>query len=320
MYKQGNSDLKCTDYSIPINISVLGYLQHYIEDTVLVNNDVVAIKNYVVDLETGAVTEVEALNKISQHLGGSKFRTVIQGYTNLPTLTKFKFKTVITYGNPNGNCTICNTREYYTPVYSWEDCSDISAIIPCIIDGQEYTINGNFIGVISTGIVYQSWKTAAPKKYSPAIFLRNVHFNRNNNTVEFKKLNNKPLKTTLKRNYNLYCEPIGRDYLDEFDEVFSFGKVNILSKTFVLESFSVEVIDEKDCCSLYRLIATAYEESKLRLLCSNNCTVLQPIDCDDFVGSDFTNIINEEVENRCDDYDNYTNIINETVDNNTTPT
>lgn len=297
VYNQGNSDLKCTEYSIPINASVLGYLQHYIEDTVPVNNDVVAVKNYVVDLETGATTEVQALNKISQYLGNSKFRTVIQGYTNLPTLNKFKFKTVITYGNPNGNCTLCNTREYYTPVYSWESCSDISVIIPCVIETQQYTINGNFIDTIVGNIVYQSWKTGTEKKYTPSIFLRNVHFNRKSNLVEFKKLNNKPLKTTLKRNYNLYCEPVGQDYLNEIDEVFSFGKVNILSKTYVLDTFSLEVIDERDCCGLYKITATAYEESKLRLLCSNNCVILQPIDCDDFVGQDYTYTITEEVPN-----------------------
>lgn len=286
MYKIGNSELKCEEYSIPINGSVLGYLQLYINDTIAGKNDVVSIKTYVVDLETGVVTPISALNKISQFLGDGKFQSIIQGLNALPELHKFKFKTEIVYGGaPNV------TKNYYSPVYSWEDCSEISAIIPCLIDGQEYTINGNFIGEIVNNVVYQSWHTALEKKYSPAVFLRNVSFNRKTNSVEFKKLNNKPLKTTLRRNYSLYCEPIGNDYLDELDDVFSFGKVNVLGTTFVLDSYSLEALDEKDCCSLYKITATAYEESKLRLLCSNNCTVLEPIDCDDLLSSDVETII-----------------------------
>jgi hypothetical protein len=286
MYSVGNSDLICTEYSIPINAKVLGYLQFYIKDTVINKNDVISIKTYVVNLENGLVTKITALNKISQYLGNGLFQTVIQGLNGLPTLRKFKFKTEIVYGGaPNV------TKNYYSPVYSWEVCSDISPIIPCVIDGQLYTINDNYIGDIEGNIVYQSWHTATEKKYTPCVFIRNVSFNRKSNTVEYKKLNNKPLRTTLKRNYSLYCEPVSQEYINEIDDVFTFGKVNILSKTYVLDTYIIDTLDEKDCCPMYKITATAYEESKIRLLCSNNCVILEPIDCDDLVSNDFVYLI-----------------------------
>lgn len=290
MYNTGNSDLKCTEYSIPINSSVLGYLQFYHNDTIAGKTDVVSIKTYVVDLETGVVTPISALNKLSQYLGDGEFQTIIQGLTGFPELNKFKFKTEIVYGgSPNV------TKNYYSPVYARNDCEDISVIIPCLIGGQQYTINGNFVDTIEGNIVYQSWHSATEKKYSPAVFLRNVNFNRKANVVEFKKLNNKPLKTTLKRNYGLFTEPVSVEYVNELDDVFSFGKVNILGTTYVLDSYSVEPLDEKDCCTLYKVIATAYKESKLRLLCSNNCTILEPIDCDDLVSNNYVNLIDVSV-------------------------
>jgi hypothetical protein len=271
--KLTNEPLNNCDWYIPITEDTIGYIQLTSEFHLPGEIDIDTLKIYYINPETGVETQINALNKIVQYLGNNDFRLLIQGLYGIES-DKFYFK--IKAKGLNGN-----EISLYTPTYKKELCRSVGVLIPCLVDGQTHDINGNFIEDISGSIVYQSWQTNETKKYTPVAFLRNVSFNRKSNTIEYKKLNNKPLRTTLKRDYLFRGEPIPSWYLDYLDAVFSFGKVNILGTTYAMDSYSVDVLDEKDCCSFYKITATAYDELKLRLQCSNNCVVLSPIDCGD---------------------------------------
>lgn len=262
----------CDSYSIPVNENTIGYLQFYSEFAIPNSIDILTIKCYVVD-SSGAETLTTPLNIVAQYMGDNIFRMLIQGFHDIPESYRFRFKIMIT--------TESGSAVFYSDLFSYVKCENSFPIIPCLVDGQQYSSYGAFLGEITGNIVYQSWHTHESKKYTPVVFLRNVSFNKKTSTIEYKKLNNKPLKSTLKKNYNLICEPVSSNYSEYVMDIFSFGKVNLLGNTFAFDSYSDEIIDEKDCCSLYKIAATAYKETQLRLQCSNNCVVLDPITCDD---------------------------------------
>ncbi len=264
----------CSNYSIPLSDDTIGYLQFFQEFDTIHQTNVTTINYYVIDTITGIETPITPLNAVVQYLGDFKFRMLLQGFHDLPNLDFFRFKIEVNFADGS-------RTTLFSDLFSFVRCDVSFPIIPCLVETQEYSINENYINEISGNIVYQSWHTAVPKKYTPVVFLRNVSFNRKTNTIEFKKLNNKPLKTTLKRTYSFRSEPISATYIDDIDEIFGFGKVNLLGTTYVFDSYGIETLDEKDCCSLYKINATAYEENNLRLQCSNNCVVLNPVDCDD---------------------------------------
>lgn len=267
-------DNYCSNYAIPLTTDTVGYLQFYHKFNSNFALDINTVKYFQVD-KNGVETPISALNTIVEYLGSSNFHLISQGLQLLET-QNFRVKIEVTTNNGN-------TEIFYSDMFTFEPCGNSSALIPCLVDGQQYSVNGNYIGDIEVkDVVYQSWQIPSEKKYTPVVFIRNLSFRRKTNTIEYRKLNNKPLRTTLKRDYKLKCEPIPSTYIDQIDEVFAFGKVNLLDKTFAFETYNVEVIDENDCCSLYRINATAYEESKIRLLCSNNCTILSPVDCEDY--------------------------------------
>jgi hypothetical protein len=262
----------CSGYSIPLTTDTIGYLQLFHNFTSVPNLDINTVKYYAVTKD-GTQTQISALNTVAQYLGNNNFNFLAQGFS-VPTLQNFRIKVEIKMNSGT-------IETFYTDLFTFEQCGNSGALIPCLVNGQQYSVNGNFIDEINENIVYQSWQTNEPKKYTPVAFIRNLSFIRKSNTIEYKKLNNKPLRTTLKKDYKIKCEPIPESYIDTINEVFSFGKVNLLDKTYAFDTYNIEVIDENDCCSLYKINATAYEESKLRLLCSNNCTVLSPVDCSD---------------------------------------
>lgn len=273
-----NINSLCSNYSIPLTNDTVGYLQFFKEFESLGNVDVNTVVCSVIDVETNTETISTPLNAVVQYIGNNQFRMLLQGFYNLPQNSFFRFKVVVTFPD-------ATTKTFYSDLYSFEKCDTSYPIIPCLVETQEYSINDNFINEIAGNIVYQSWHTGLPKKYTPVVFLRNVSFNRKTNTIEFKKLNNKPLRTIVKRTYSLRSEPISRNYIDDIDEVFGFGKVNLLNKTYSFDTYGIEVLDEKECCSLYKINATSYEENDLRIQCSNNCIVLSPIDCDDLTAT-----------------------------------
>jgi len=262
----------CDSYSIPINDSTIGYLQFFSEFTIPNTTDILTIDCFIADT-TDILTITKPLNIIAQYIGDNTYRMLIQGFNNIPKSYRFRFKILVS--------TELGTTEFYSDLFSYEKCDNSYPIIPCLVDGQQYSSYGAFLGEITGNIVYQSWHTHESKKYTPVVFLRNVSFNKKTSTIEYKKLNNKPLKSTLKKNYNLICEPVSSIYSEYVMDIFGFGKVNLLGNTFAFDSYSDEIIDEKDCCSLYKITATAYKETQLRLQCSNNCVVLEPIDCND---------------------------------------
>jgi|GEM_PF-6126052 len=262
----------CDSYSIPINESTIGYLQFYSEFVIPNSVDILTVKCFIIDA-AGAEIQTTPLNIIAQYLGNNTFRVLIQGFHNIPKLFRFRFKIVIT--------TESKTAIFYSDLFSYMKCENSYPVIPCLTENQQYSSYGAFLGQITGNIVYQSWHTNEPKKYTPVIFLRNVSFNKKTSTVEYKKLNNKPLKSTLRKNYNLICEPVSSIYSEYVMDIFGFGKVNLLGNTYAFDTYSDEILDEKDCCSLYKISATAYKETQLRLQCSNNCVVLDPVTCDD---------------------------------------
>ncbi|CAA7196738.1 hypothetical protein [Chryseobacterium potabilaquae] len=268
----------CDSYAIPISESTIGYLQFFSELVIPNSTDVVTLKCYVVDAI--AMNEVLAtpLNSIVQYLGDDTFRMLIQGFHDIPESFRFRFKIVIT--------TDSNSAIVYSDLFSFEKCVVSYPIIPCLAEGQQYSGSGAFLGEITGSIVYQSWHTHEPKKYTPVVFLRNLSFNKKTSTIEYKKLNNKPLKSTLKKNFNLICEPVSSMYSEYVMDIFGFGKINLLTKTYAFDTYSDEILDEKDCYSLYKISATAYQETQLRLQCSNQCVVLDPITCEDLVSPD----------------------------------
>ncbi|MCQ4139228.1 hypothetical protein [Chryseobacterium sp. EO14] len=280
-----NIDSLCDSYSIPVTNNTIGYLQFFSEFVVPGATDVTTVKCFVIDAKTGVESSVTPLNIVVQYLDNNTFRLLIQGYNNLPELFKFRFKIEI-----STNSATVPKVNLFSDLFSFLKCEVSYPIIPCLVDTQQYSSYGAFLGEISGNIVYQSWHTGGKKKYTPVVFLRNVSFNKKTSTIEFKKLNNKPLKSTLKKNYNLICEPVSSTYSEYVMDIFGFGKVNILKNTFAFDTYSDEVIDEKDCCSLYKITATAYKETQLRLQCANNCVVLDPVDCSDLETDHIVNI------------------------------
>lgn len=273
-------DSLCNSYSIPISEKTIGYLQFFSEIMIASSTDIVSMKYSIVDASTGNEASIKPLNAVAQYLGDNTFRILLQGFYNIPELFNFRFKIVVT--------TETQTVTLYSDVFSYMKCSNSYPIIPCLVGTEQYSSYGAFMGEIKDNIVFQSWHTNEPKKYTPVVFLRHVSFNKKTSTIEYKKLNNKPLKSTLKKTYNLICEPVSSIYSEYIMDIFGFGKVNLLGETYAFDTYSDEILDEKDCCSLYKITATAYKETKLRIACSNNCVVLDPIDCDDFDGFEFT--------------------------------
>ena len=269
-------DSYCSNYAIPLTVDTVGYLQFYNYFNSLGAIDINTIKYYQVN-QFGVETEISALNTIGQYLGSSNFQTITQGL-QLIEMQNFRIKMVVKMNNGT-------VETFYSDMFTFEQCGTSYALIPCLVDGQQYSVNDNFIGEIIGNIIYERWLIPSEKKYTPVAFIRNLSFNQKTNTIEYNKLNNKPLRTTLKKDYKFKSEPIPEFYVDTINEVFAFGKVNLLSKTFAFDTYSIDVIDENDCCSFYKINATAYIESKLRLLCSNNCVVLSPIDCSSYVPS-----------------------------------
>jgi hypothetical protein len=266
-----NIDSLCADYSIPLNSQTIGYLQFYTEFNTLAT-DITTVKCYIQNATT--TTLIHPLNIIAQKNSTNTMRFLVQGLniTTAPDYFRFRFDLTDNLGN---------TTVLYSDNFNFDLCDNSDVLIPCLVAGQvsQYTYMNEFIG----NIVYSHWTIASEKKYTPVLFLRNVAFNIKSATIEYKKVNNKPLFATNKNNHFLRSELIPKNYIQTFNEVFSFGKVQIKDVVYNIDSYSIDVIDDTDNCSLYKPNITAYEEVKTRIFCSNTCVVLSPISCEDYV-------------------------------------
>lgn len=268
-----NINTFCNSYSIPLNSNTIGYLQFYTEFSTTAT-DIITVKSYILNA-FGTKVLIHPFNIIIQKNATNTMRILVQGlnittaFNNEPF--RFEFDLEDNFGN---------TIYLYSDLFKFDLCDNSDVLIPCLVDGQvsQYNYINDFVG----NIVYNRWLINSEKKYTPVIFLRNVAFNLKSTTTEFKKVNNRPLYATNKKNHFLRSELIPQEYIEVFDEVFSFGKVQIKGVVYNLDTYSIDVIDDKDNCSWYKPNITAYEEYRTRINCSNTCVVLSPINCNSY--------------------------------------
>jgi len=284
--------LLCSDYYVPLNSVTLSLLQFYHEHTDPLGGDVVSFKAQIIDVTSALFTPTIPINTTIKKEGNT-YKILIQGINNVPINRAFRL--LFTMNLFTG----ANTA-FISDAFMYSDCDNSAAIIPCIVDGQTYSSENFYLGEITGVTAYESWHTTAEKKYTPVVFLRNLSFNKTTSTIEYKKIKNKPLFSTTKKTYSLRCEVVPAWYTIQIMDIFAFGKVNLfkgineegfeesdmpLNKTYSFETYSDEVLDETDCCSFYRISATAYEENEIRLICGNTCKIVDGVRCNQISNS-----------------------------------
>lgn len=165
----------------------------------------------------------------------------------------------------------------YSEWLEHEPCTgEVATILPCIQSGLVTDINGDFVGTVPNPNVRVHFNSILNMYYSPQMYLRNATMVQTGDRYDFKKINNKILKSTLSKVRTLDSEWIQENAFTMLHSVFGFNKVWFEGFIFVPDTFETELQDVKALHQYHKINLTTYIEVNKVFLCTSNCYVAPP--------------------------------------------